>query len=113
MQFRQAIEVLHRYTEHNIFKVSIMTDITYHFNLYKPEKAYLKKEVISCWKRVSFNIESTVELVDLPETERVVLSNDRISIICLGNKCLYSNSKTNKSDEMIELELEEVPQNCI
>ena len=38
---------------------------------------------------------------------------DRISIICFGNKCLYSNIKTNKSDDMIELELEEIPQNCI
>ena len=27
IQFRHAIEVLHRYTEHIIFKISIMTDI--------------------------------------------------------------------------------------
>ena len=26
IQFRHAIEVLHRYTEHIIFKISIMTD---------------------------------------------------------------------------------------
>ena len=31
--------------------------------------------VISCWKRADFNIKSTVELVDLPEKERLVLSS--------------------------------------
>ena len=30
--------------------------------------------VISCWKRAGFNLESTVGFVDLPETERLVLS---------------------------------------
>ena len=30
--------------------------------------------VISCWKRAGFNLESTVGLADLPETERLVLS---------------------------------------
>ena len=32
--------------------------------------------VISCWKRAGFNIESTVELVDLPATERLVLPSN-------------------------------------
>ena len=37
-----------------------------------------KNVVISCWKRIGFNIESIVELVDLPEPERLVLSpNER------------------------------------
>ena len=34
-----------------------------------------KNVVISCWKRAGFNLESTVGLVDLPETERLVLSS--------------------------------------
>ena len=32
--------------------------------------------VISCWKRAGFNIESTIELEDLAETERSVLSSN-------------------------------------
>ena len=32
--------------------------------------------VISCWKRIGFNIESIVELVDLPEPESLVLSSN-------------------------------------
>ena len=35
-----------------------------------------KNVVISCWKRIGFNIESIVELVDLPEPERLVLSSN-------------------------------------
>ena len=84
--------------------------------------------VFSCWKRAGFNFESTLELIDLPETEVGYLlinvqhlnkqllgfspCHDRINIICLGNKCLYSKNNNNKSEKMIELELEEVPQNC-
>ena len=32
--------------------------------------------IISCWKRAGSNIKSTVKLVDLPETERLVLSSN-------------------------------------
>ena len=32
-----------------------------------------ENEVILCWKRAAFNIESTVELVDLPGTQGLVL----------------------------------------
>ena len=35
-----------------------------------------ENEVISYWKRAGFNIESTVELVDLPETVRLVLTSN-------------------------------------
>ena len=36
----------------------------------------LENEIISCWKRARFNVERTVELVDLPVTERLVLSSN-------------------------------------
>ena len=36
----------------------------------------LENVVISCWKRAGFNIESAVALVDLSETERLVLSSN-------------------------------------
>ena len=35
-----------------------------------------ENEVILYLKRAGFNIETTVELVDLPETERLVLSSN-------------------------------------
>ena len=38
------------------------------------QSEFPENEVISCRKRAGFNIENTVELVDLPETESLVLS---------------------------------------